>query len=100
VPSATKATYSSFFDVPVKSTFVQKAEKMNATIHSLEDAAVAQKSWTMGGEVNKMERPLNSLLEEDLIFEHATKMAPVITEEVTMSLEDVIKKRIMDVCYA
>jgi U3 small nucleolar RNA-associated protein MPP10 len=36
-------------------------------------------------------------LEEDLDFEHVRKVTPVITEESVKSLEDLIKKRILDV---
>ena len=36
-----------------------------------------------------------SLLEAEVEFEHATKVAPVITEEVTIGLEETIKARIL-----
>jgi U3 small nucleolar ribonucleoprotein component len=35
------------------------------------------------------------LLEAEVEFEHATKVAPVITEEVTIGLEETIKARIL-----
>lgn len=44
-------------------------------------------------------RPRNSALEVDLDFDHNKRPAPVITEEVTASLEELIKKRILEVNY-
>lgn len=42
-------------------------------------------------------RPKNSALEVDLDFEHNARPAPVITEEVTASLEELIRNRIIEV---
>ena len=41
-------------------------------------------------------RPLNSALEIDLDFERAVRPPPQPTEEVTASIEDLIRKRIAD----
>jgi U3 small nucleolar RNA-associated protein MPP10 len=49
--------------------------------------------------VTAAKRPVNSALEVDLDFEHNVRPAPVITEEVTASLEELIKKRIIDVSF-
>lgn len=46
------------------------------------------------------QRPVNSLLEEDLEFERVVKPVPVVTEESVSSLEELIKMRILDVCLA
>ncbi|KAF5743750.1 U3 small nucleolar ribonucleoprotein MPP10-like isoform X2 [Tripterygium wilfordii] len=50
----------------------------------------------MQGEVTAAKRPKNSALEVDLDFEHNLRPAPVITEEVTASLEEIIQKRIVE----
>lgn len=42
-------------------------------------------------------RSKNSALEVELDFEHGARPAPVITEEVTQSLEDMIRSRIIEV---
>lgn len=48
-------------------------------------------------QVTAAKRPKNSALEVDLDFEHNVRPAPVITEEVTATLEEIIQKRIIEV---
>ncbi|OUM61475.1 hypothetical protein PIROE2DRAFT_45185, partial [Piromyces sp. E2] len=78
------------------STFEKSQKKMQETIEKLEEEAIADKHWALKGEISSKARPLNSLLEEDLEVEHASKPVPVITEEVTQTLEDMIRQRILD----
>ncbi|XP_062998684.1 U3 small nucleolar ribonucleoprotein protein MPP10 [Elgaria multicarinata webbii] len=80
----------------MKSSFEKRQEKMGEKIKSLEEELLMEKPWQLKGEVTGQKRPENSLLEEMLLFDHAVKMAPVITEETTLELEDIIKRRIKD----
>lgn len=65
-------------------------------IAELEAENVAEREWNMRGEANSRSRPLNSLLEEDLEFDQVAKVVPVVTEESALTLEELIKKRILD----
>ncbi|XP_067352380.1 U3 small nucleolar ribonucleoprotein protein MPP10 [Channa argus] len=82
-----------------KSSFEKRQEKMSAKIEELEKAALAEKPWQLSGEVTAQTRPENSMLEEDVEFEQASRMAPTITEETTLQLEDIIKQRIKDQAF-
>ncbi|NXS52778.1 MPP10 protein, partial [Brachypteracias leptosomus] len=80
----------------IKSSFEKRQEKMSKKIKSLEEQLLEEKPWQLKGEVTGQKRPENSLLEETVFFDHAVRMAPVITEETTFQLEDIIKQRILD----
>ncbi|KFU96974.1 U3 small nucleolar ribonucleoprotein MPP10, partial [Pterocles gutturalis] len=80
----------------IKSSFEKRQEKMSKKIKSLEEELLEEKPWQLKGEVTGHKRPENSLLEETVFFDHAVRMAPVITEETTFQLEDIIKQRILD----
>ncbi|KAF2718077.1 Mpp10 protein [Polychaeton citri CBS 116435] len=64
-------------------------------IRRLEAANLEKRSWTLSGEARAADRPMNSLLEEDLEFERAGKPVPVITAEVSEDIEELIKRRIL-----
>ncbi|NXX91978.1 MPP10 protein, partial [Centropus bengalensis] len=80
----------------IKSSFEKRQEKMSKKIKNLEEQLLEEKPWQLTGEVTAQKRPENSLLEEMLLFDHAVRMPPVITEETTLRLEDMIKQRILD----
>ncbi|NXV76615.1 MPP10 protein, partial [Atlantisia rogersi] len=80
----------------IKSSFEKRQEKMSKKIQSLEEELLEEKPWQLKGEVTGQKRPENSLLEETVLFDHAVRMPPVITEETTFQLEDIIKQRILD----
>ena len=101
------ASSDSYSDSPSEPTRGPKPKKANLSSHErrqlsladqirrLETAAVAKRAWTLKGEARAAERPINSLLEEDLDFERVGKPVPVLTAEVSSSIEDLVKARIL-----
>lgn len=85
-------------DAP-KSAFEKQQARLRRSIAALESENIGSKDWTMRGEVTATARPTDSLLQEDLEFEHVAKLAPTITVDVTESLEDLIRKRIKDKAF-
>ncbi|KAH9825365.1 hypothetical protein Tdes44962_MAKER10214 [Teratosphaeria destructans] len=79
-----------------RSTHERRKAALQEEIRKLEAANVAKREWTLSGEARAADRPLNSLLEEDLEFERTGKPVPVITAEVSESIEELIKRRILN----
>ncbi|KAJ3375166.1 u3 small nucleolar ribonucleoprotein MPP10 [Allomyces arbusculus] len=82
-------------DAGPKSTFEKQAAEMAKQIEQLEFDAIQEKEWTLRGEVTSKARPVNSLLEQDLEFDTVKKPVPIVSEEFTSTLEDLIKERII-----
>uniref|UniRef100_A0A2H8TU56 U3 small nucleolar ribonucleoprotein protein MPP10 n=1 Tax=Melanaphis sacchari TaxID=742174 RepID=A0A2H8TU56_9HEMI len=79
------------------STLEMRSERINKRIAKLEEEAISDnKPWALKGEVAAKDRPQNSLLEEAVEFDVCTRPAPIITEETTVKLEDIILQRIKD----
>ncbi|KAJ9156181.1 U3 small nucleolar ribonucleoprotein MPP10 [Pleurostoma richardsiae] len=78
-----------------RSAHERRQAKLADEIRRLEAELVAKRAWTMSGEASAVDRPMNSLLEEDLEFEHAGKPVPVITESVSEDIEEMIKRRLL-----
>jgi len=76
--------------------FDKRTAKLAEEIERLETELVKEKSWEVSGEISGRKRPENSLLEVTLDFDQIRKAPPVITEEFTSSLEELIKKRIQE----
>ncbi|KAG5648018.1 hypothetical protein DXG03_007052 [Asterophora parasitica] len=78
------------------STHEKRMAELRDQISELESQNVGPKDWVLMGEAGSRTRPQNSLLEEDLEFERATKAVPVVTEETVQALEERIKARIFE----
>lgn len=78
------------------SSFEKQQIEIRKQIDQLENEAVAEKKWSLKGEVKAKDRPEDALLTEELEFDRTAKPVPVITSEVTESLEDMIRRRIQD----
>lgn len=80
------------------SSFEKQQREIQAEIAKLEAELVADKKWTMKGEVKAKDRPEDSLLDDPetamLEFDRTSKPVPIITDEVTETLEDLIRRRI------
>lgn len=78
-----------------RSTHEKQKAKIADEIRRLEMANVAKKEWMLAGEARAPQRPLNSLIEEDLEFERVGKPVPVVTNETSEEIEQLIKRRII-----
>ncbi|KAJ5963346.1 U3 small nucleolar ribonucleoprotein complex subunit Mpp10p [Penicillium vulpinum] len=78
-----------------RSTHEKQRARIADEIRRLEAANVSKKEWMYTGEARAVERPINSLIEEDLDFERIGKPVPVNTNETTEDIEELIKRRIL-----
>lgn len=78
------------------STYERQQIDIENQIEQLEKDAVAEKKWALKGEVGAQDRPADSLLTEEVDFDRTAKPVPVITSEVTESLEQLIRRRIQE----
>ena len=78
------------------SKFQKGQLEISKKIQAEEEQALIEKSWQMKGETAASKRPINSLIEEVLTFQHSQRPAPDITDEHTQDLEAIICQRIKD----
>jgi len=78
------------------SAFARRQARLGAQVRALEATNLGPKEWFMRGEVRGGDRPLNSALEVAIDFEHASAPPPVVTQDATRSLEDIIRSRIAE----
>ncbi|MCO5607018.1 hypothetical protein L7F22_061209 [Adiantum nelumboides] len=82
-----------------QSSHERRLEKLQREISRLEQENVAKKDWTLMGETGSRTRPENSLLAEPLDFENNQRAKPAVTPETTATLEDMVRKRILESNY-
>ena len=70
--------------------------EMKLKIKEFEEENIQKRSWELMGEVGSGQRPKGSLMEAEMDYQRNTKTAPVITPDVTATLEDMIKERIKE----
>jgi U3 small nucleolar RNA-associated protein MPP10 len=71
-------------------------QDMSDKITKIENDMMDKNKWQLKGEVQCKDRNYNSLLEEHVDFDTATKAPPQITQETTNEIEAMIKQRILD----
>ncbi|XP_043281804.1 U3 small nucleolar ribonucleoprotein protein MPP10-like [Venturia canescens] len=79
-----------------ESSLEKRQERLRMRIKELERQAISERPWQWKGEVAGPNRPQNSLLEEYVEFDIMSRPVPVITEQTTLKLEDIILQRIQD----
>ncbi|KAJ8973128.1 hypothetical protein NQ317_001558 [Molorchus minor] len=79
-----------------KSALELRQERLQKRIEEIEKDNVSDKPWQLRGEISADNRPKNSLLEEVLEMDLTSRPAPVITEQTSLQLDDIVKQRIKD----
>lgn len=79
-----------------KSAFEERQSRLKKKIGIMEEEAVGDKPWQLTGEIAGPARPENSLLQEHVEYDTVARAAPIITEEVSRTLEQIILRRIGD----
>lgn len=81
------------------SAYEQRQEELRKALEIIQEKKKEGKPWQMMGEVDIRKRPKDSLLDENLDFDLATRPAPAITQETTVKLEEIIIQRIRDQAF-
>ena len=81
------------------STFEKQQFKTQKEIKEFEKELIGEKEWALKGEINASKRPKDSLLQENLDVDIASRPVPEITEETTQTIEDLVMQRIKDQAF-
>lgn len=66
-----------------KSKYQMEQDKLRKQMDTLEQKNLSMRDWMLMGEIDSSKRPANSLLELPLDIDHATKLTPVVTRDMT-----------------
>ncbi|XP_045470627.1 U3 small nucleolar ribonucleoprotein protein MPP10 [Harmonia axyridis] len=81
------------------SNFELRQSRLKKKIEAVENNTITEKPWALKGEIRADSRPINSLLEEHLEFDRMVRPAPVVTGQTTLSLENILRQRIIDMAW-
>ena len=81
-------------DVPTRQG--KQEASLHRQIEELEADLMQPKSWDLTGEVGSSARPENSLLGIVTEVDRSSKPAPIITQQYSATIEELIKKRILE----
>ncbi|CDK29164.1 unnamed protein product [Kuraishia capsulata CBS 1993] len=78
------------------STFEKQQLEIQKEIAQLEKEQIADKKWQFKGEVTSKQRDHDTLLDDSIQFDRNAKPVPVITSETSETLEEIIRRRILN----
>lgn len=86
-------------DPGLLSEYQRQKLEMGKKKHRLEEKLVETKPWHMQGEVMATKREKDSLLAQPLVFDQNRRIETMAQEDITASIESMLKQRIRDAAW-